>query len=80
MNEKSYRRKVMDALKVRCVHLKTKRAWLGLPEEDDVENPIDTAVWYCEQTCEPLGPDDESAVPEACEGPGRPCYEPPVRP
>lgn len=80
MDERSYRRKVQDALKVRCVHLKTKRAWLGLPDEADVENPIDTAVWWCERTCEPLGPDGESAVPEACEGPGRGCYVPPTRP
>lgn len=76
----AYRRKVQEALKVRCIHLKTKRAWLGLPGADEAENPIDTAVWWCERTCEPLGPDGTAAEPEGCEGPGRGCYEPPVRP
>lgn len=75
-----YRRKVQDQLKVRCIHLETKRAWLGLPEADEVENPFDTAVWCCARTCEPLGPDASGAEPESCEGPGRTCYEPPVRP
>ena len=75
-----YRRKVQEALKVRCIHLETKRTWLGLPEADEAENPIDTAVWTCRRTCEPLGPDASAADPETCEGPGRACYQPPVRP
>jgi hypothetical protein len=79
-NSPDYRRAVQDALKVRCVHLKTKRAYLGLPELDEVDDDCDTAVWWCEQTCEPLGPDGSSADPGPCERPGRPCYEPPLRP
>lgn len=75
-----YRRKVLAQLRVRCIHLETKRAWLGLPGADDVENPFDTAVWSCARTCEPLGPDASAAEPGSCEGPGRACYEPPVRP
>ncbi len=76
-----YRRKVQEALRVRCVHLQTKRAWLGLPEADEVENPVDTAVWWCALTCEPLGPDASTVEPESCEQPGRACYtEPPARP
>ena len=75
-----YRRKVQDALRVRCIHLKTKRAYLGLPGADDAENPVDTAVWWCEKTCEPLGPDDSAAEPGSCEKPGRDCYVRPVRP
>ena len=35
MKDESYRRRVQDALKVRCIHLKTKRAYLGLPNADD---------------------------------------------
>ena len=73
-----YREKVRKALRTRCVHLKTKRAYLGLPEADDRENPIDTATWWCERTCEPLGPDGEGAEPEGCEAPGRSCYEAPT--
>ena len=72
-----YREQVKRALRTRCIHLKTKRAFLGLPEADDVENPIDTAVWWCEQTSEPLGPDEEGASPDECGGPGRRCYEAP---
>ena len=72
-----YRQKVQQALRTRCLHLKTKRAWLGLPDAMDVENPIDTAIWVCERTCEPLGPDGTNAGPAGCEAPGRPCYRPP---
>lgn len=75
-----YRREVQDALKVRCIHLKTKRAYLGLPEPDEVDDDCDTAVWWCERTCDPLGPDRATADPEPCERPGRSCYVPPVRP
>jgi len=75
-----YRRKVEEALKVRCIHLDTKRAWLGLPEADEVDDPFDTAVWTCRRTCEPLGPDGSAADPASCEKPGRACYVPPTRP
>jgi hypothetical protein len=66
-----YAKKVREALRVRCVHLKTKRAFLGLPAADEVENPFDTAVWWCERTCEALGPDGSTAHPTSCEKPGR---------
>ncbi|MHC5010403.1 MAG: hypothetical protein ACYTG6_05545 [Planctomycetota bacterium] len=75
-----YRRKVREALRVRCIHLKTKAAFLGLPDPGDRENDLDTAVWWCQQSCEALGPDRSAATPDTCEKPGRTCYEPPVRP
>ena len=75
----SYRRRVEDALKVRCVHLKTKAAFLGLPDEDDVENDLDTAIWWCEETCEGLGPDGSSAEPSACDPRRRDGTAPPPR-
>jgi hypothetical protein len=75
-----YAAKVRAALRVRCVHLTTKRSFLGMPGKGDLENPYDTAVWWCERTCEPLGPDGSRAEPAHCEAPGRTCYRPPVRP
>lgn len=83
MNERgdgSYRREVQEALKTRCVHLLTKRAFLGLPEEDEVDDPFDTAVWWCQCTAEPLGADGSAAEPRSCGGSGRSCYEEPLRP
>ena len=75
-----YARKVREALEVRCVHLKTKSVYTGMPGPGDVENDLDTAVWWCQRTCEPLGPDGSPAEPSTCERAGRDCYEPPVRP
>lgn len=75
-----YRRKVEAALRVRCVHLKTKRSFLGLPEPGARENDVDTAAWWCARTAEPLGPDGRTAERRTCEGPGRPCYRAPPRP
>ncbi len=74
-----YARRVREALRVRCTHLKTKRSFLGMPGPGDAENPYDTAVWWCERTCEALGPDGSTAEPSSCERPGRPCYAPPPR-
>ena len=75
-----YARRVREALKVRCVHLKTKEAYLGLPGPDAQANPYDTAIWWCSQTCGVFGPDGGDAVPARCERPGRTCYVPPLRP
>lgn len=75
-----YARRVREALKVRCVHLKTKEAYLGLPGPDAEESRYDTTIWWCSQTCGVFGPDGGTAVPPACERPGRACYSPPVRP
>lgn len=76
----NYREKVIAALRTRCTCLKTKAAFLGLPEPDALENPFDTAVWWCEKTAEPLGPDGRTAAPASCGGPGRGCYEAPGGP
>ena len=76
----SYREKLLAELATRCSKLKTKAAYLGLPDPDDAENPFDTAVWWCERTAEPLGPDGRAADPRGCGGPGRSCYEAPPSP
>ncbi len=75
-----YAKRVLEALKTRCVFLKTKEAYLGLPGLGREEGRYDTTIWWCERTCEPLGPDGAAAVPATCERPGRPCYEAPRRP
>jgi hypothetical protein len=69
----AYARKVRAALRVRCVHLRTKAAFLGMPGPGDPENVFDTAVWWCGVTCEALGPDGASASPERCSTEGRAC-------
>lgn len=74
-----YRQRVRQALRTRCVHLKTKASFLGLPGPEAVEDPFDTAVWWCQRTCEAMGPDGSTASPATCEAPGRPCYEAPPR-
>ena len=76
----NYRDKVTTALRTRCVFLKTKAAYLGLPEADDVENSFDTAIWWCELTAEPLGPEGEPADPKVCGASGRRCHELPRLP
>lgn len=75
-----YAQRVREALKVRCVHLKTKEAYLGLPGPGSQEGRFDTTIWWCEQTCGVFGPDGASALPASCERPGRACYVPPLRP
>ena len=45
------------------------------PVYDDRTTPGDGYFW-CLQTCEPVGPDDELAAPEGCR-PGRECYDGP---
>jgi hypothetical protein len=73
-------RELREALRTRCVHLKTKASYLGSPSPGDPENLFDTAVWWCEATCAKLGPDGGTASPERCGRPGPSCYRPPVRP
>ncbi len=76
----TYRDRVERDLVHRCVFLKTKTSWLGLPEAHARENDVPTAVWWCERTCEPLGPDRAAVGPSTCGHPGRACYERPRRP
>lgn len=75
-----YAQRVRAALKTRCVFLKTKEAYLGLPGPGSEEGRYDTAIWWCERTCQALGPDGAAALPRDCERAGRACYEPPLRP
>ena len=74
----SYRERLRQLLKVRCVNLCTKSAVHPLPDDDEKENPFDTAIWWCAYTTEALGPDGDAAEPGDCDEPGRSCYEPPV--
>jgi hypothetical protein len=76
----SYAERLREALKTRCVNLKTKSSYLGLPGPADEEGRHDTAIWWCERTCQALGPDGLGAHPSRCEAPSRSCYEPPRRP
>ncbi len=79
MNE-SYRDDVEAQLRTRCIHLRTKEAFVGLPSEHEQAFEADGPVWWCDATGEPLGPDG-SAADEACHGPcERLCFEPPLRP
>jgi hypothetical protein len=73
MPPSDYARRVLDEIKTRCVFLKTKEAFLGLPSHGREEGRYDTTIWWCERTCEPLGP-------AACGQAGRACYEAPRRP
>jgi hypothetical protein len=74
-----YAKRVRQALRTRCVHLRTKAAFFPLPQPGDEENPFDTAVWWCERTCASLGEDGSTAHPSLCDVPGRSCYVPPPR-
>lgn len=73
----SYARDLRKVLLVRCRRLCTKAAVHPLPDADELPNPFDTAIWWCDVTTEALGPDGRAAEPGACDGPGRACYEAP---
>jgi hypothetical protein len=75
-----YAARVREALKARCVNLKTKEAYLGMPGPGSHESDVDTTAWWCERTCRVLGPDGSAAHPSTCGAPGRTCYEAPLRP
>lgn len=74
-----YARRVEKELRTRCVHLLTKEAFLGPPEDHEREFEADDPIWWCDRTSEPLGPDGREACAESCRDGRRPCYEPPVR-
>lgn len=77
----NYRAQLEAELKVRCIHLQTKEAFVGLPSEHEQAFAADGPIWWCEQTSEPLGPDGAAAEQTACDGScPRPCYEAPIRP
>ena len=69
-----------EVLRVRCVWLRTKAAYLNFPDPGQSENPISTAIFWCNRNGEALGPDGHTACAGDCDRPGRSCYEPPVRP
>jgi hypothetical protein len=72
-----YPARVRQELKVRCTHLRTKQAYMPLPQAGDHENDVPTAIWWCALTHAQLGPDGSAAGCGDCDRPGRPCYRPP---
>jgi len=71
----AYRRDVEAELRIRCIHLKTKEAFVGLPSEHETAFPADGPICWCDQTGEPLGPDAAPADPGGCHGASpRTCY------
>lgn len=76
----SYADDVRAELRTRCVHLRTKEQFVGIPSEHETAFEADDAIFWCDQTSEALGPDGGTACGGSCGAPGRRCYEPPVRP
>jgi hypothetical protein len=72
-----YAARVRAELRTRCLQLRTKAAFFPIPGSLEQANPYPTAIWWCERTCEALGPDGSAAHPSTCDAPGRSCYEPP---
>lgn len=63
-------------LKVACLHLRHKAMYSDDSQDirGMVDETIDTIPFFCLQTCESLGPDNESVSPQECR-PGRTCYQ-----
>jgi hypothetical protein len=63
-------------LTVACLHLRHKAMYSD--EAQDVRGYVDETInhipFFCLQTCESLGPDNESVGPAECK-PGRTCYQ-----
>ena len=74
-----YTREVEHDLRRRCLHLLTKEAFAGLPSQHEEAFAADEPIWWCDRTGEALGPDGSAACQRDCHGPGRTCYEAPVR-
>lgn len=76
----TYADEVRAQLRVRCVHLVTKEAFVGVPSEHEQAFEADGPIWWCDRTSEAMGPDG-CAADESCHAPcNRTCFEPPVRP
>ena len=74
-----YTRAVASELRVRCVHLLTKEAFLALPAEHEREFEADDPIWWCDKSGAALGPDGSEVCRAGCHGAARSCYEGPVR-
>jgi len=74
-----YTRAVQSELRVRCVHLMTKEAFLALPAAHEREFEADDPIWWCDKSGAALGPDGSEVCRAACHGATRSCYEGPVR-
>lgn len=58
-----------------CLHLRNKAMYSDGQQDvrGMVDESIDTIPFFCTQTCDCLGPDNEPASPQDCK-PGRKCY------
>ena len=63
----SYAERVRESLRVRCVHLLTKEAFVGEPAPHEHEFEADGAIWWCDLTAGPLGPDGSAADAGRCD-------------
>lgn len=57
-----------------CVHLRCKSMYYRPDERPGLLHSSDRQVYWCGQTLEPLGPDDQSVAPSLC-GAARGCFE-----
>ena len=74
-----YAKEVRDELRTRCLHLLTKEAFLEIPSDSERAFQADEPIWWCDKTGDPLGPDGSEACRKDCHGPGRSCYQGPIR-
>ena len=74
-----YANEVREELRTRCIHLLTKEAFLEIPADHEKQFEADEPIWWCDKTSEVLGPDGSEACRKDCHGPGRACYERPIR-
>ena len=76
----AYAEEVRAAMRTRCVHLRTKEQFVGIPSDHERPFEADDAIFWCDRTFEALGPDGEAACSRECAAPGRTCYDAPIRP
>lgn len=74
-----YARDLSRELRVRCVHLLTKEAFVGVPSAHETPFAADEPIWWCDRTGGALGPDGSTVCRRDCHAPGRACYEAPLR-
>lgn len=77
--EGAYAADVRAQRRTRCLHLMTKEAFTGIPSAHEKPFGLDEPLWWCDRTQRALGPDGSAACRDACHGPGRACYVPPIR-
>jgi len=81
--EGAYAAQVRADLRVRCLSLMTKEAFVGLPAPHEQAFEADGPIWWCEETGDAFGPDNEPVETDPCHGrcaQARRCYRPPLSP